>query len=163
MRVCDSLAVTQLRVVMSHESPRLTIHLSEFLQDATDYAIRFHKPAPQIPKVNDPAPTTSKDSRELSVIRRMSLQMATLTGLVSKVDEKVTSINKNVVNTQHDVVGIKEDVKELTKSHNAISKAVYAMKAHLVDRYNKVVGKDSDNKKGGSSAVMSNKRPRTAE
>lgn len=138
---------------------------SEFFQDAADYAIRFHKPAPQIPKVDDAfsPKSKSKDSREFSVIRRMSLQMATLTGLVSKVDEKVTNINKNVVNTQHDIVGIKEDVKELTKSHNAISKAVYAMKTHLVDRYNKVLGKDSDHKKGGSGVVMSNKRPRTAE
>lgn len=144
-------------------SQKLTILHSEFLQDATDYAIRFHKSAPLIPKVDDSSsPKSTKHSRELSMIRRMSLQMATLTGLVSKVDEKVTNINNNVVNTQHDVLAIKEDVKELAKSHSAISKAVYTLRTHLVDEYKKVVGKDSD-KKGGSSAVMSNKRPRTAE
>lgn len=175
MRVRDTRSWNGATRLFVHRILALTLtNHPEFLSDATDLAIRFHKPGPQFPKVDVSSPKSTKDSRELSVIRRMSLQMATLTGIVSKVDEKVTNIHKNVANTQQEVVEIREDVKELSQSHNAISKAICTLRTQLVDGYKKVMGKDSDKKGSGSGsgsgsgggsggAVMSNKRPRISD
>lgn len=92
-------------------------------------------------------------SHELTLNRRLSTQVATLHGLIAKVDE-------NMANIQNDVADIKEDAKDLRESNKSIFKIVNSLKTHFVESCKKIVRKDPVRK---TEEKMSNKRPRPSE